>query len=49
VAVRPRRAYPIHDFLVKEDVYTAILHTSLIPILERYEVRFTGWDGSVSA
>lgn len=49
VAVRAPRAYPIHDFLVKEDLYTAILHTSLIPLLERYAVEFKSWDGAVSA
>jgi L-ascorbate metabolism protein UlaG (beta-lactamase superfamily) len=48
IAVRAPRAYPIHDFLVKDDVYTAILQTSLIPILERYEVGFRAWDGPVS-
>lgn len=49
ISVRAPRAFPIHDFLVKEDVYTGILHTSLIPILERYGVEFTTWDGPVSA
>jgi L-ascorbate metabolism protein UlaG (beta-lactamase superfamily) len=48
IAVRPARAYPIHDFLVKEDVYSAILQTSLVPLLERYAVDFRAWDGAVS-
>lgn len=48
IAVRAPRAYPIHDFLVKEDVYTAILGTSLIPILDRYDVEFSSWDGPIS-
>jgi L-ascorbate metabolism protein UlaG (beta-lactamase superfamily) len=49
VSVRAPRAFPIHDFLVKEDVYTGILHASLIPLLERYGVTFTSWGGTVSA
>lgn len=49
IAVRAPHAYPIHDFLVKEDVYTAILGTSLIPILERYAVAYQTWDGPISA
>ena len=48
IAVRAPRVYPIHDFLVKEDVYRAILGTSLIPILERYAVAFEAWDGPVT-
>jgi L-ascorbate metabolism protein UlaG (beta-lactamase superfamily) len=48
IAVRAPRAYPIHDFLVKPDVYAAILGTNLIPVLERYSVAYTGWDDPVS-
>ena len=43
VAVRAPKAFPIHDFLVKPDVYTGLLQTGLIPILERYEVAFQQW------
>lgn len=48
IAVRAPRAYPIHDFLVKADVYSAILQTSLVPLLERYAVDFRAWEGAVS-
>lgn len=49
VAVRAPRAYPIHDVLVKPDLYTAILQTNLVPVLARYEIEFASWDGSVTA
>jgi L-ascorbate metabolism protein UlaG (beta-lactamase superfamily) len=45
IAVRAPRAYPIHDALVKDDLYTAILRTNLIPLLERYDLEFTPWGG----
>jgi hypothetical protein len=49
IAVRASRALPIHDFLVKPDIYNALLQTSLVPLLARYEVQFTLWDGPLSA
>jgi L-ascorbate metabolism protein UlaG (beta-lactamase superfamily) len=49
VAVRSSRAYPIHDFYVKPDVYYPILQGSLVPILARFGVEFRDWDGPVTA
>jgi L-ascorbate metabolism protein UlaG (beta-lactamase superfamily) len=43
IAVRAPQAFPIHDFLVKPDIYPALLRTNLIPLLERYEVAFREW------
>jgi L-ascorbate metabolism protein UlaG (beta-lactamase superfamily) len=49
IAVRAPRAYPIHDFYVKPDVYYPILQGSLVPILARFAVEFRDWDGPVTA
>ena len=48
IAVRAPTVSPIHDFLVKPDVYYAILQTTMIPLLERYAVQFRGWDSPIS-
>jgi L-ascorbate metabolism protein UlaG (beta-lactamase superfamily) len=49
VSVRAPRAYPIHDYIVKEDVYGGLLQGTLVPIARRYGVEFLAWDGPVSA
>jgi L-ascorbate metabolism protein UlaG (beta-lactamase superfamily) len=48
IAVRPARAYPIHDAIVA-DAYHGILKGNLVPIAERFGVDYRGWDGPVSA
>jgi L-ascorbate metabolism protein UlaG (beta-lactamase superfamily) len=49
IAVRAPSAYPIHDALVKDDLYGGILQGTLVPLLARYDVEFGTWDGSVDA
>ena len=49
LAVRAPSVYPIHDFLVKPDVYTAILHTNLIPVLASYDIEYRNWDETPTA
>jgi hypothetical protein len=48
VAVRAPRALPIHDGMVKPELYGGILQMTLAPIAARYEVEFTNWDGPVT-
>jgi L-ascorbate metabolism protein UlaG (beta-lactamase superfamily) len=48
VAVRAPRAFPIHDGLVKPELYNGILQSTLVAIGARYGVEFTNWDGSVT-
>jgi len=48
VAMRAPRAYPIHDALVNE-AYGAILQRVLVPIVERFGVEFSSWEGAVAA
>jgi L-ascorbate metabolism protein UlaG (beta-lactamase superfamily) len=47
IAVRPSRAYPIHDAIVA-DIYHGILQGNLLPIAERFGVDYRSWDGPVS-
>jgi L-ascorbate metabolism protein UlaG (beta-lactamase superfamily) len=49
ISVRAPRAYPIHDFIVNEDVYGGLLQGTLVPIAQRYGVEYLAWDGPVSA
>lgn len=48
IAVRPARAYPIHDAIVA-DIYHGILQGNLVPIAEPFGVEYGNWDGPVSA
>jgi L-ascorbate metabolism protein UlaG (beta-lactamase superfamily) len=48
ISVRAPRAYPIHDALVKDDLYGGILQQALVPLLARYEVEYRNWDGPLS-
>jgi L-ascorbate metabolism protein UlaG (beta-lactamase superfamily) len=48
VAVRPARAYPIHDAIVSE-LYHGLLGMTLVPISQRYDVDYRTWDGPVTA
>lgn len=48
ISVHAPRAYPIHDALVKDDLYGGILQGALVPLLARYQVEYRNWDGPLS-
>lgn len=48
ISVHAPRAYPIHDALVKDDLYGGILQGALVPLLARYQVEYRNWDGPIS-